>query len=150
MLLDFWRGARQVRRRLRRRPVRLCVGYGVGLTQKYKLGLMLVRPAASSSAFAVVLRVTPATCPWTLHTSGPHVYCTSTRKTTSTPECTLDDGAGRHIWAGRHVSPRPPPIPLVYNMANLIGVDPSMHSFVYYFVIDLAILQKYYVLTLES
>ncbi len=37
-LLDFWRGARQVRRRLRRRPVRLCVGYGVGSTQKYKLG----------------------------------------------------------------------------------------------------------------
>ncbi len=62
----------------------------------------------------------------------------------STPECTLDDGAGRHV------SLRPPPIPLVYNMANLIGVDPSMHSFVYYFVIDLAILQKYYVLTLES
>ncbi len=42
-MLDFWRGARQVRRRvrrrLRRRPVRLCVGYGVGSTQKYKLGL---------------------------------------------------------------------------------------------------------------
>ncbi len=35
--LDFWRGARQIRRRLRRRPVRLCVGYGVGSTQKYKL-----------------------------------------------------------------------------------------------------------------
>ncbi len=66
------------------------------------------------------------------------------------PECTLDDGAGRHIWAGRHVSLRPPPILLVYNTANLIGVDPSMHSFVYDFVIDLAILQKYYVLTLES
>ncbi len=62
------------------------------------------------------------------------------------PECTLDDGAGRHIGAGRHT----PPILLVYNMANLIGVDPSMHSFVYDFVIDLAILQKYYVLTLES
>ncbi len=42
------------------------------------------------------------------------------------------------------------PIPLVYNTANLIGVDPSMHSFVYDFVIDLDILQKYYVLTLES
>ncbi len=37
-LLDFWRGARQVRRGLRRRPVRLCVGYGVGSMQKYKLG----------------------------------------------------------------------------------------------------------------
>ncbi len=48
------------------------------------------------------------------------------------------------------MSLRPSPIPLVYNMANLIGVDPSMHSFVYYFVIDLAILQKYYVLTLEA
>ncbi len=35
-------------------------------------------------------------------------------------------GAGRHIEAGRHVSLRPPPIPLVYNKANLIGVDPSM------------------------
>ncbi len=35
-------------------------------------------------------------------------------------------GAGRHIWAGRHVSLRPPPIPLVYNTANLIGVDWSM------------------------
>uniref|UniRef100_A0A673JT28 Shisa family member 6 n=1 Tax=Sinocyclocheilus rhinocerous TaxID=307959 RepID=A0A673JT28_9TELE len=34
------------------------------------------------SAFAVVLRVTPATCPWTLQTSGLHVYCTSTRTTT--------------------------------------------------------------------
>ncbi len=30
VLLDFWRGARQVWRWLRRRPVRLCVGYGVG------------------------------------------------------------------------------------------------------------------------
>ncbi len=76
--------------------------------------------------------------------------CKCSVRNASTPECTLDDGAGRHIWAGRHVSLRPPPIPLVYNMANLIGVDPSMHSFVYYFVIDLAILQKYYVLTLES
>ncbi len=37
----------------------------------------------------------------------------------STPECSLDDGAGRHV------SPHPPPIPLVYT-ANLIGVDPSM------------------------
>ncbi len=40
------------------------------------------------------------------------------------------------------MSLRPPPIPLVYNTANLIGVDD--------FVIDLAILQTYYVLTLES
>ncbi len=32
--------------------------------------------------FAVALRVTPATCPWTLHASGTHVYCMSTRKTT--------------------------------------------------------------------
>ncbi len=30
------------------------------------------------------------------------------------------------IGAGQHVSLRPPPIPLVYNTANLIGVDPSM------------------------
>ncbi len=30
------------------------------------------------------------------------------------------------IGAGRHVSLRPPSIPLVYNTANLIGVDPSM------------------------
>ncbi len=37
VLLDFWRGARQVRRR----PVRLCVGYGVGSTQKYKLGFKI-------------------------------------------------------------------------------------------------------------
>ncbi len=58
-------------------------------------------------------------------------------------------GAGRHIGAGQHVSVRPPPIPLVYNTVNLIGVDPHEHSFVYNFVIDLAILQKYYVLTLE-
>ncbi len=29
----------------------------------------------------MVLRVTP-TCPWTLHASGTHVYCMSTRKTT--------------------------------------------------------------------
>ncbi len=43
---------------------------------------------------------------------------------------------------GRGDTCRPPPIPLVYNMANLIGVDPSMHSFVNDFVIDLAILQK--------
>ncbi len=39
MLLDIWRGARQVWCSLWRRPVRLCVGYGVGSTQKYKLGL---------------------------------------------------------------------------------------------------------------
>ncbi len=39
------------------------------------------------------------------------------------PECTLDDGAGRHIKVGRHVSLRPPPISLVYDTAELIGVD---------------------------
>ncbi len=39
------------------------------------------------------------------------------------PECTLDDGAGRHIKVGRHVSLRPPPISLVYNTAEFIGVD---------------------------
>ncbi len=43
---------------------------------------MLLQQAASSSAFAVVLRVTPVTCPWTLQTSGPHVYCTLTRTIT--------------------------------------------------------------------
>ena len=43
---------------------------------------MLLRRAASSSAFVMVLRVTPATCPWTPQTSGLHVYCTSTRTTT--------------------------------------------------------------------
>ncbi len=32
--------ARQVWHRLRHRPVRLCVGYGVGSTQKYKLGFI--------------------------------------------------------------------------------------------------------------
>ncbi len=37
----------------------------------------------------------------------------------NTPDCSLDDGAGRHV------SLHPPPIPLVYT-ANLIGVDPSM------------------------
>ncbi len=36
----------------------------------------------------------------------------------STPESNLDDGVGRHL--------DPPPIPLVYNTASLIGVDPSM------------------------
>ncbi len=30
------------------------------------------------------------------------------------PDCSLDDGAGRHIKVGRHVSLRPPPISLVY------------------------------------
>ncbi len=49
----------------------------------------------------------------------------------STPECTLDDGAGRHIWAGRHVSLRPPPISLVYNTAELIGVDVCAWAFFY-------------------
>ncbi len=38
-LLDFWRGARQVRVGYGVGPVRLCVGYGVGSTQKYKLSL---------------------------------------------------------------------------------------------------------------
>ncbi len=38
---------------------------------------------------------------------------------TSTPDCSLDDGVGRHV------SFHPPPIPLVYTV-NLIGVDPSM------------------------
>ncbi len=51
-------------------------------------------------------------------------------------------GGATHLGGATRVAP-PTPIPLVYNMANLIGVDPSMHSFVYYFVIDLAILQKY-------
>ncbi len=46
------------------------------------VAIMLLQQAASSSAFAVVLRVTPVTCPWTLQTSGPHVYCTLTRTTT--------------------------------------------------------------------
>ncbi len=41
------------------------------------------------------------------------------RERLSTPDCSLDDGAGRHV------SLHPPPIPLVYT-ANLIGVDPSM------------------------
>ncbi len=41
-LLDFWRGAHQVRHRLRHRPARLCVDYGVGLTQKYKVGLTVL------------------------------------------------------------------------------------------------------------
>ncbi len=48
----------------------------------------------------------------------------------STPECTLDDGAGRHIWAGRHVSLRPPPISLVYDTAELIGVDQGSATFI--------------------
>ncbi len=49
------------------------------------------------------------------------------------------------------MSLRPPPIPLVYNTANLIGVDTSLHiHFLYDFVIDLATLQKYYVPNLES
>ncbi len=52
------------------------------------------------------------------------------------------------IGAGRHVSLRPPPIPLVYNTANLSGIDRHAHSFVYDVVIDLAMLQKYDVLTL--
>ncbi len=39
----------------------------------------------------------------------------------STPECTLDDGAG-------HVSSRPPPISLVYSTAELIDVDVYAHE----------------------
>ncbi len=54
------------------------------------------------------------------------------------------------VQTGRLVSLRPSQIPLVYNTAIFFIVDPSMHSFVYDFVIDLAILQKYYLLTLES
>ncbi|KAG1955974.1 THAP domain-containing protein [Pimephales promelas] len=38
----------------------------------------------------------------------PTVFAWSVVRTASTPECTLDDGAGRHFWAERHVSPRPP------------------------------------------
>ncbi len=45
------------------------------------------------------------------HTHVTHRMCAST------PECSLDDCP---------VSLRPPPIPLVYNTANLIGVDWSM------------------------
>ncbi len=47
------------------------------------------------------------------------------------PECTLDDGAGRHINVGRHVSLRPPPISLVYDTAELIGVDVCAWAFFY-------------------
>ncbi len=39
---------------------------------------MLLQQAASSSAFVVVLRVTPATCPWTLLTSTSSM-CTAHR-----------------------------------------------------------------------
>ncbi len=54
------------------------------------------------------------------------------------PECTLDDGAGRHIKLGWHVSLRPPP--------NFIGLWYSRaywcrrlqeHSFIYVFMNDL-------------
>ncbi len=47
------------------------------------------------------------------------------------PECTLDDGEGRHIKVGRHVSLRPPPISLVYDTAELIGVDVCAWAFFY-------------------
>ncbi len=47
------------------------------------------------------------------------------------PECTLDDGAGRHIKVGQHVSLRPPPISLVYNTAEFIGVDVWAWAFFY-------------------
>ncbi len=51
------------------------------------------------------------------------IYLYSTPLCPVAPECTLDDGAGRHIKVGRHVSLRPPPISLVYDTAELIGVD---------------------------
>ncbi len=73
----------------------------------------------------------------------PNIRAFSPKKA-STPECTLDDGAGRHIWAGRHVSLRPPPISLVYDTAELIGVD--VCAWAYVFMNDLrclAVLQKY-------
>ncbi len=35
--------------------------------------LIFLRQAASSSAFALILQVTPATYPWTPQTSGLHV-----------------------------------------------------------------------------
>ncbi len=44
-------------------------------------------------------------------------------------KCKVDQVLPSAVWtigAGRHVSLHPPPIPLVYNRANLIGVDPSM------------------------
>ncbi len=44
----------------------------------------------------------------------------------------------------------PAPISLVYNTANLSGVDPSMRIPLFDFVIDLARLHKYHLLTLES
>ncbi len=56
--------------------------------------------------------------------------------------CTLDDGAGRHIKVGRHVSLRPPPISLDYDTAEFA----HEHSFIYVFMNDLrclAVLQKY-------
>ncbi len=59
----------------------------------------------------------------------------------STPDCSLDDGAGRHV------SLHPPPIPLVYT-ANLM-TRASAFLCERFCQIDLAILQKYYVLTLE-
>lgn len=40
----------------------------------------------------------------------------------NTPECSLDDGAGRHV------SLRPHPISLVYNRANLIDVDAILEA----------------------
>ncbi len=46
------------------------------------MAIMLLQRAASSSALAIVLWVIQATCPWTLHASGPHVYCTLTWTTT--------------------------------------------------------------------
>ncbi len=56
--------------------------------------------------FAVLHTPTPESAPWTM-------------------------GAGRHIWAGRHVSLSPPPISLVYDTAELIGVDLCAWAFFY-------------------
>ncbi len=40
-----------------------------------------------------------------------------------TPECTLDDGAGRCVVRTQYMSLRSPPISLVYRTAKFIGVD---------------------------
>ncbi len=42
--------------------------------------IMLLQRAAYSSALAMVLRVTQATCPWTLHASG-HMCIARRRRT---------------------------------------------------------------------
>ncbi len=46
------------------------------------MAIILLQRAAASSAFAVELQVTKAIFPWTLQTSGLHVYCTSARTKT--------------------------------------------------------------------